>query len=636
MTDPRNHCSTRCKATVLLMVVTCVCAAANAQRPPVQVQPQNPPGGLTVEVSVRDSRGMPLEHPAMVHLYASVEGFNMRVGTQEGSTAVFHNVKAGEYEVEITCSGFKVTNEHVSVHGLGGEFHTYVYIEREEEASATNRPPSGVVRSPKLQNEIDKGLEAMRRHQYEVAKTHFLAARKIGPTSSDAAYLLGTAELGLQQNDLARKEFAAALTIEPSYDRALLALGELELQDGNAARAVELLEKAYATNGAGWRTHFLLAEAYARTGQLEKAENHAERAVSLAQGKAASALFLLGEIQNAEGNREAARKTWEQIITQYPGDPVGQKAKQKLASAKERSPEVKIASAAESFPMPVDSVSLVQPAAEQPWAPPDIDSKEYAVASNAPCQLEEVLAHALQRMTSQMENFEKFTATERIEHQEINKYGVPGAMRAREFNYIVFVHKLEPDSFYLDEDRRSADGDMSFPTSLATTGLNGMGVAILQPYHQKTLSFQCEGLVNVRDQAAWQIRFEERPGSAHSIREWRKDKGVYHLPVKGRVWIAASRYDVVRIETDLQAPHADLELNLDHILIDYGPVNFQMGKTTLWLPWSAEMYLELHRKRYHHRYFLTDYRLFSVETPHKIGKPKEAAEGINETTGPNK
>jgi hypothetical protein len=51
-------------------------------------------------------------------------------------------------------------------------------------------------------------------------------------------------------------------------------------------------------------------------------------------------------------------------------------------------------------------------------------------------------------------------------------------------------------------------------------------------------------------------------------------------------------------------------------------VNFSAGNTTLWLPWSAEMHMELRGRRYHHKHYLTDYMLFGVDTNNKIGKPK--------------
>lgn len=625
MSVSRRIASARPRESFFLLVLLLYCVPLNAQRPPSTSNlPNSQQSALTVNVSVRDSRGMPLENAAMVRLYSTAETFNMRTATQEASTAVFHNVQQGEYEVEITCMGFKTTKEHVSVIGFGGAVHTYIYIEREEEAGTNHKPPSGIVLSPKLQNELEKGLEAMRRREYEKAKEHFLKATQIGPTSSDAAYLLGTAELGLQQKDLAEKEFEAALKIEPSHERALMGLGELDLQAGNNAGAIAALEKAYQANGASWRTHFLLAMAYAKSGQLAEGEKHAEKAVGLAQEKSAQAMYLLGEIQDAEKHREVARKTWQLIIECYPNDPVAVQAKQKLARTAERVTEVREVNSSESLPLPMVPTTALMPAAEQPWAPPDVDSREYIVANDAPCQVDEVLAQGMRRMKAQIGNFEKFAATERIEHQEIDRYGVPGPARTRSFSYIVFVHELKPDSLYLDEDRSAEHGDANFPTSLATTGLNGLGIGVLLRYYRNQLEFRCEGLVKVREQAAWQIHFEEKKNVKDSLRLWSKDGRIYNVPLRGKIWLSASTYDMVRVETDLKEPVENLELKRDHLLIDYGPVSFEGGTTTLWLPWSAEMYMEVHGRRYHHRHLLSDYLLFKVDTPNRINQPKEA------------
>jgi len=93
--------------------------------------------------------------------------------------------------------------------------------------------------------------------------------------------------------------------------------------------------------------------------------------------------------------------------------------------------------------------------------------------------------------------------------------------------------------------------------------------------------------------------------------------------VKGRVWLSANSYDVLHIETDLREPQKAIELDRDHLVIDYGPVQFEHGKTSLWLPWHAELFMELHGKRYHHRHKLTNYELFSVDTTHSVSAPKE-------------
>jgi Flp pilus assembly protein TadD len=585
----------------------------------------------TLNVSVRDSGGMPLEAPALVKLRGALENGSRVASTQEASTAVFTNVSEGEYDVEAQCVGYQTTIERVSVAAVGSTMQVFVYLPREAEVNSQIQKPLGITMSPKLQAEIDKGMDALHKRQFETARTHFMKGTQLAPGNPDVVYFLGLSELGLNHQDLARQNFEHAVSLDPGHERALLALGEMQLRADDYPAAIATLEKAFQKNGASWRTHLLLASAYARAGRLPEAETHAQRAAELAREKSAEARLLLGEIQQAEGKLPEAEKTLTELVGKFPGDPSAAVATKRLASLSAPRPPaantaaVVLAHPAElaALPLPVSPNIELLPANERPWAPLDIDSREFPLAENAPCSAEEILLRAQNRMKSQLQNFEKFTATEHIDHQEIDHLGRPGPVKSRDFSYIVFVNRYAGDSFFLDEDRHSTSNDSSFPTSLATIGLNNLGVSILQPATRGGFVYQCEGLANIRGKATWQIRFQEKKGSSGGIRDWRRDGKLYHVPLKGRIWISSASFDVLRIETDLLEPVPMLSLTRDHLLVDYGPVSFSSAKTTLWLPWSAEMHMELRGHRYHHKHYLTDYMLFEVDTNHKMGKPKE-------------
>lgn len=286
----------------------------------------------TVRICVREMRGTPLETAVMVRLHAVASGYDVRNPTQEGSTASFPGVKDGEYEIEIKALGFKPVAEFITVESLGRDSTFYIYLQRESNDSAENAPPNGFVMSPKLQHEMDKGLQAMKEQQYEQAKAHFVKASQLAPANADLIYLLGTAELALNHPDLARNQFEGALKLDPSNERALMALGELHLQAGDLPSAITILEKAFNVNGQDWRVHSLLATAYARSGRLAEAEKHAALGVTLAKEKGANLLYLLGEIQFAEHKTTEARETWQRFVSQFPSDPLVPKAKNKLAS----------------------------------------------------------------------------------------------------------------------------------------------------------------------------------------------------------------------------------------------------------------------------------------------------------------
>lgn len=607
----------------LLLVLPLSCSPAWAQRTQSSRQ-QGQSGGqgvVTLRVNVRDARGVPPDGPATVQLNSSMGRHDIQT-THDASIATFSNVLTGEYDIEVRCLGYKTQTDHLSLSAMGPEFSVYVYIHPDSEPSTENGPPTGVTVTPKLQGEIEKGLDLMRKKDYEAAKAHFAKAALMAPGNPDVAYLQGTADLALQHTDAARHDFEHALSLNPSHEKALLSLGELQLRAGETNSAIATLEKAYAINGAGWRTHVFLAAAYLKAEKYPDAESHASRAVSLAQDKGAGATMLLAEAQFAQGKISDARRTWEQLISRFPNDPLTATAKHKLEQS---SPENISSAHQSSIALPAASMPTLSllPVAERPWAPLDVDEKEYPVAPNASCDADEVLLRAFHRIKSQLENFEKFTATEHIEHQEIDRYGRSSLPRSRDFSYIVFIRPFAGDSMYLEESRNGSSDLSGFPTSLATTGLNGLGVSLLQPAFRSSFIYQCQGLANVRGQPAWQVRFQEKTSNASGIRRWQRNGTVYNLPVKGRIWLSANSYDVLRIETDLAEPDHRLELTRDHLLVDYGLVTFSTSHTQLWLPWSAEMYMELHGKRYHHKHFLKDYMLFAVDSSNKINKPKE-------------
>ena len=576
---------------------------------------------VTIIVGVRDARGLPVDEPASVRLVSKFSAYARTNPTEKDSTASFPNLLEGPYYVEVHCPGYRGVIDHLDVSGGSAFFTAYVYLHPENEPAAASRAPKGLVLTPKLANEIDKGLGAMRNHDYPGAKKHLDKASRLAPDSSDIAYLEGTLELGSGRAEVARTDFERAVSLDPTHEKALLSLGELQLQSGDAAGGIATLNKAYAANGAGWRTHYLLASAYAKSGEWKKAEFHARRAAVLAHEKGAPAVLLLGDVQSAQGNWDLAQLTWERVSAEFPNAPEIAEAKKKIATANGEHPAKNTAIAANFSALTVDA-ELPKSVAERPWAPADIDHKEYPVASDISCNAEEILPRAMNRMKSQMENLEKFTATEHVEHQEIDKLGQAGPILSRNFSYIVFIKPSKGDSVFLEESRDGGTNTSSFPTSLATIGLNSLGVSVLQPEYRSGFAYRCEGLASVRGEAAWEIRFEEKKNANLDVRRWQRLGTIYNIPIKGRIWVASTSYDLLRVETDLREPVSFLELSLDHLLVDYGPVPFGKGQSKLWLPWSAEMYLELHGKRYHHKHYLTDYLLFGVDTSHKIGNPK--------------
>src|SRR4249920_3394949 len=174
---------------------------------------------IDVRVSVREPSGAPLAGNAFVKL-TTAGGMNLTVPTQDNSTATFPQILAGEYEIEVTAPGYKTAEEHASIFAGGTTCTVYVYLHSKSEGSSGNVGSSEVLMTPRLQGEIDKGLDKMRRHQYDAARAQFEKAAKMAPGNPDIQYLLGMLEYTQEHFDAARGKFQAALSINPSHERS--------------------------------------------------------------------------------------------------------------------------------------------------------------------------------------------------------------------------------------------------------------------------------------------------------------------------------------------------------------------------------------------------------------------------------
>ena len=576
-----------------------------------------------VYVSVRESTGMPVEARATVKLSCPLVGVDTS-GVVEGTNAQiqFHNVPAGDCIVVVSAPGYKTSRDRTEVlqSVTVRNQYVYVYLHSESENAATATRPAVVPLG--LMKEIDKAMEAMQKNREGEARKHLLKANQIAPANGDVAYLQGMVEMEHHNLPVAEQYFQKAANSSRAQERVLVSLGQVQVESKEYPAAVETLEKALQVNTASPRAHLLLANAYAQLHNFPKAQEHAQRAEEFGSENAAPARTLLAEILAAEGNKDAAKIEYQAVLKEFPSAASAAVAKEQLE--KLNAPGSGAAgdlNAATTAPMAGKEEALLpamSAASVTAWAPSNVDTSMPAVASDISCSAEDVVQRTGISTDRQLENLEKFMATEHIQHEEVNKRGVVTQIRDKNFYYMVFIEHSKDVLVILDEKRDGATGTDSFPTSLATVGLVSLGVDVFHPGFAKALNFKCEGLGQWRGKAAWVLHFEQKPGEKSFLRIWQTKLKTVEVPLKGRVWVAASNYNVLHVESDLREPMKDLELMRDHLAIDYGPVNFQNGKTELWVPWYADMYLELHGRRYHHNHTLTDFKLFAEDTRDKI------------------
>jgi hypothetical protein len=226
-------------------------------------------------------------------------------------------------------------------------------------------------------------------------------------------------------------------------------------------------------------------------------------------------------------------------------------------------------------------------------------------------------------MTQLISNLEKFSATEHITHFSVDKAGVLRDRETRSFEYVVVVSQNGLQGFLYDEYRNGVVNPFQFPQGISTDGLPGLA-GIFHPVMVSDFKLSCEGLGQWNGHPAWQVRFEQRPDRLNRMRAYNLKGSYTSVALKGRAWIDAGTYQVLRLETDLVKPVKELELTHERLSIEYGEVQFHSHDLQLWLPKSAELYWERHNHRYYRRHDFSNFKIFSVDTDQKYQRPKES------------
>jgi hypothetical protein len=258
------------------------------------------------------------------------------------------------------------------------------------------------------------------------------------------------------------------------------------------------------------------------------------------------------------------------------------------------------------------------------WVPASIDAYKPIVVPSVSCSLPTVQAGVSQRMKQFVANLQKFSATEHIEHYPIDLTGKRLTPQTRTFDYVVQVTTLPGGgSFSIDEYRNGGFDRTRFPANIATEGVSAM-VLIFHPVLALDFDFQCEGLENFYGRPAWLVRFKQREDRPSQIGGYRTLEHYYPFVFKGLAWIDAGSYQVLRLETELAKPIPEVGLTEEIFIINYGSVAFHSRKQQLWLPQSAELYMQRHSSRFYRIHTFSDFKIYTVDTDQSIHAPKEA------------
>jgi len=532
---------------------------------------------VDLDIYLQAPDSVSLQEPAALTLVTAA-GQLYRQGTTRNGHLRWNELAPMQYGIQVVAPGFERAAQEIDAHGKG-EVRVTVQLRPHAGGDKTYPPVSA---DPEVNYVF--GVYASRLGDWEQAKTYW----------------------------------TKVLQLLPDHAPAMVSMGEALLGENKASEAAEYLERAANIDPSYWRTQALLAEVSLRTGSAAEAVQHSERAIELGRGEAASVTPLLARALVAE-----ATEVLSAYLKDHPGDVA---AKKQLAGLNPPARVLTVEPLNADFGESNAATVFARPAPpprvrESRWLPPQVDENVPPVEPGSACNLEEVLQKAGQRIQEFVGNVERFTATESLVHQTINKSGDVSGTQKRQYDYMVSIEEIQPELFDVEEYRRGSS-PADAPGGIITKGLPAL-VLIFHPYYAGTFSMKCEGLANWNGKRAWQIYFRQKPDKPNKIRSYKigANSLPHPVPLKGRAWFVEDSYQIVGLQTDLIDSLPDIRLTVDHAAIVYGPVHFSSRGVDMWLPQTAELYSESRGKRFHRRLNFSNYLLFAVDDRQKISPP---------------
>jgi hypothetical protein len=605
--------------------------SAAGQRPgpappsPRATQPDAAAGTADLLVTIHDDKKGELPYSAKVTLRTR-NGDPRGVTISDKGRARFRSIPLGEYEVLVEAPGHPTLRSNVSLARDGESHHLDMTVLPGSGVPGANVPPALSLRE---QKELTAGLRCLQAQKLRDAKKHFLSAAKTAPNHPDVDYLLGVIGAMSGEMETAKQYFENAAT-RYHHVLSITALGEIFLVEGNLDAAKQRLETALKVDPNSWRADQLLAAVLLSQRSYALAIEHAEHALQLGKTEAKGARLTLAQALIEMGERQRSVQVLNELLGQSPTQEQAKQARRLLAAnasaappgtaaaQKYPNPPSPAASTSEiSLPVKFDYTSLpFEPsslaAQYQRWVPPNVDDAVPPVETGMSCPLHQILTETGRRVIEFVNNVDRFSATETMNHEGLNEFGLAVHSERRSFNYLVSIQEFKPGVYDVQEFRDGLTTPDIFPEHVATVGTVAL-VFVFHPNYAEDFDFRCEGRTHQGGQDAWQVHFSQKSDHSPRLRSYRLANLYFRVGLKGRAWISAETFQVLRMESDLTGTLPEIRLRADHEDIQYAPVLVKRKELVLWLPSSSEIFLDFNGHRIHRQQQLSDYFFFWVD-----------------------
>ncbi|MBV8052172.1 MAG: tetratricopeptide repeat protein [Acidobacteriaceae bacterium] len=590
--------------------------------------------GAALRISVLNDAEKRLDRQALAKLHCDNPDNTVYQTTKSDSETIFFGLHYCKYDLEISAVGYLSVHKSVEVTGYVDTLNLDIILQRDPMAVDFDAAGTAdALMSPRASKETRRAVKALQEGHFKEASKHLESAYKQAPSSARVNFLLGYESFQERNLKQAEAYLTRSTTLDPNNAQALSLLGRVQNMLGNSDQARTVLERAVVANPNDVLAHELLGDAYLKEKQYEKAREQA-RAVLARKRNEASAELLLGQAEGNLGNTREAIEALTAYIQAMPTSPLSPQVHSIISQLEQQPVENRGAAAPGIVVSPVDAESTLNTSDEglsTKWQPPGVDDVQVIVASGVPCPANQVLERVGKRMQELVDNVRQFSAIEDLLHERLDKSGSPSSRELRKFEYAANVAETPPGFLMVDEYRTERYTAAELPDKISTSGFPALAF-VFHPTLQPNYEMTCEGLGEWRGQATWLVHFRQREDRPSRIQSFKDGYSVYAVNLKGRAWITADTFQVVRIEAELVSPMRQIRYLTQHSVTEYAPVYFKKKNIDVWLPKSAEVYLDFRGHRYYRRHSFDHYMLFSVDSQQTVREAKHGPRGPGSTT----
>jgi tetratricopeptide (TPR) repeat protein len=617
--------------TVFLLPLLAVMASAQSQGLSIErdtkASYQARDGEALVIISVFAENGRNhLDRQSVVKMTNEITK-NVTWQTTDGNSEAAVGLLFGKYEIEISAVGYLSQKKEVQANNTLITTRMEFSLHRDPNAVDLNISEGTV--PPKARGDLKHGLSALKSANLKDARKSLDAAYKLAPSNPDVNYLLGYVAYEQKNLAQARSYLGTAASLSSHNARVLTLLGQVEIAQENYPDAAATLEKATDADADNWMAHNLLANAYLKLKNYEGARQQGELAIAKGKAAANAANLPLGQALVNLGKKEEGIRALKTFIQNSPNDPTVPQVRDVIAMIERPDasplPGARIKRTSSTTIDPIFATPEL-PVSVNPWRPAGIDDAKPSVADGVGCPIDSVIEKSGERVKQLVDDVSRISAIEHLLHEQVDEMGNSITKETRNYDYVASISEDKKGFLAVDEDRLERMARASFPDRIASGGFAALAL-VFHPDMRENFEMTCEGLGSWQGQATWLVHFKQREDRPALISEYNVGGEIYSLRLKGRAWITADKFEIVRIESELIAPMAPIQLRCEQQVVEYGPI--RLKNVELWLPKKAEIYLDYRKHRYYRSHSYDHYLLFSVDS---VEKPKEPKVPLTETT----